>query len=512
MIPQLQVVSRIGVLFVLLGCFAGAHTAAARNILLIIADDYGIDSQSLYNTNASASLPPTPNLNALAQRGVMFRQAYGQAVCSPSRCAMLTGRYGFRSGVTSPAMGGTSELQTNEFTLPEVLAAHPQPGYAPASIGKWHLGGGMTGPNTIGGWAHFSGALGGAVQSYTSWTKTVNGVSTPNYTAYATTDNVNDALAWIQQRGTNRWFLWLAFNAGHAPYHKPPNALHSYDSLPGTQADITANTRPYYEAMIEAMDTEIGRLLSQINTNETTILFIGDNGTPGRVIQPPYSSARGKDTLYEGGVRVPFIIAGPQVVAPGRTSDAIVHCADIYATILGLAGATLPAVLPSDSRSLVPILLNQTFAPAEAAVLMENESAVPTAQSGRAVRHGCFKLITPTSGSEEFYDLTSDPLETVNLLAQSLTAEQAAALQVLRGKLSRWQNVPNLENAQRGAQFSTETRWFANANLSLWRSADLAATNWAQVSDAAVQDLGFTIRVTDLQPPTGRVFYRARND
>jgi arylsulfatase A-like enzyme len=512
MIPQLQVVSRIGVLFVLLGCSAGAHTAAARNILVIIADDYGIDSQSLYNTNASASLPPTPNLNALAQRGVMFRKAYGQAVCSPSRCAMLTGRYGFRSGVTSPAMGGTSELQTNEFTLPEVLAANPQRGYAAASIGKWHLGGGMTGPNINGGWAHFSGALGGAVQSYTSWAKTVNGVSTPNYMTYATSDNVNDARTWIQQRGTNRWFLWLAFNAGHAPYHKPPNALHSYDSLPGTQADITANTRPYYEAMIEAMDTEIGRLLLQVDTNETTILFIGDNGTPGRVIQPPFSSARGKDTLYEGGVRVPFIIAGPEVVAPGRTSEAIVHCADIYATILELAGASLPMALPSDSRSLLPILLNQPFTPAEEAVLMENESGVAMAQSGRAVRRGNFKLIVPTSGSEEFYDLASDPLETANLLAQSLTAEQAAALQALRGKLSVWQNVPNLENAQRGAQFSTETRWFANASLSLWRSGDVAMTNWTEVSNATIQDAGFTIRLADPQPPTGRAFYRARND
>jgi arylsulfatase A-like enzyme len=485
--------------------------AAARNVLLIIADDYGIDSQSLYNTNAAASLPPTPQINGLAQGGVLFRNAYGQAVCSPSRCAMLTGRYGFRTGVISPAMGGTSELQTNEFTLPEVLA-QSQGGYAAAAIGKWHLGGGMTGPNVAGGWAHFSGALGGAVQSYTSWTKTVNGVSTPNYTTYATTDNVNDALTWIQQRGTNRWFLWLAFNAGHAPYHKPPNNLHSYDSLPGTQADITSNTRPYYEAMIEAMDSELGRLLSQINTSETTILFIGDNGTPGRVIQPPYSSGRGKDTLYEGGVRVPFIIAGPDVVGPGRTSEAIVHSADIYATILELAGASPPTVLPSDSRSLVPILLNQPFTPAEDTVLMENDSAVAMAQSGRAARRGNFKLIAPTSGSEEFYDLLSDPLETVNLLAPALTAEQAAALQLLRSKLSGWQNVPNLENSQPAAQFSMETRWFANANLSLWRSADLARTNWTQVTNATIQDLGFTIRLADPQPPAGRAFYRGRND
>src|SRR4029434_103993 len=113
---------------------------------------------------------------------------------------------------------------------------------------------------------------------------------------------------------------WLAFNAGHAPFHKPPDGLHSYDSLSGTQGDITANPRPYYEAMIEAMDTEIGRLLSQVDINDTTVLFIGDNGTPARVIQMPFSNARGKDTLYEGGVRVPFIVAGSGVVNPGRSS------------------------------------------------------------------------------------------------------------------------------------------------------------------------------------------------
>src|SRR5215204_2941827 len=120
---QLQAIRTITVL--LLSCAAVAQAAAGRNILLIIADDYGIDSQSLYNTNASASLPPTPNINALARRGVLFRNAYGQAVCSPSRCAMLTGRYAFRTGVTRPAGGpGEPQMQTNEFTLPEILAAN----------------------------------------------------------------------------------------------------------------------------------------------------------------------------------------------------------------------------------------------------------------------------------------------------------------------------------------------------------------------------------------------------
>ena len=486
---------------------------ASRNVLLIVADDYGVDSLSLYNTNPAASLPPTPNINALAQRGVLFRHAYGQPVCSPSRCAMLTGRYAFRTGVMQVVEGPTDPgVQTNEFALPEVIGLNLQLGYACASIGKWHLGGAATGPNIAGGWPHFSGALGGALQSYTSWTKTVDGRSTANYSVYATTDNVNDALSWIQQRGTNRWFLWLAFNAGHTPYHKPPNNLHSYDSLSGTQADITANPRPYYEAMIEAMDTEIGRLLSQIDTNQTAVLFLGDNGTPGRVIQPPFSSARGKDTLYEGGVNVPLIVAGPDIANPGRSGDAVVHCVDLYATILELIGAPLPRVLPTDSRSLVPILLNQPFAPTEQAVLMENETSGPVGQSGRAVRYGDFKLIQPTGAAEEFYDLASDPLEATNLLNGALTAEQQSMLDLLRAKLNSWRNVPNAQRPQLASQFVVETAWFANANLSLWRATDLVIGSWTQVTNATVQDLGFTFRIVDPLPPLERAFYRLRND
>ncbi|HKQ39790.1 MAG TPA: sulfatase-like hydrolase/transferase, partial [Verrucomicrobiae bacterium] len=488
-------------------------SAASRNVLLIIADDYGIDSHSLYNTNSAASLPPTPNINALAQRGVLFRNAYGQPVCSPSRCAMLTGRYGFRNGVTQVVESlATPGVQTNEYTLPEVISANAQLSYSCASIGKWHLGGAAAGPNTAGGWPHFSGSLGGALASYTSWMKTVDGRSTPNYSVYATTDNVNDALSWIQQRGTNRWFLWLAFNAGHTPYHKPPNNLHSYDSLSGTQADITANPRPYYEAMIESMDTEIGRLLSQIDTNQTTILFLGDNGTQGRVIQPPFSSSRGKDSLYEGGVRVPFIVAGPDIVNRGRSSDAVVHCVDLYATILDLVGVPLPAVLPTDSRSLLPVLLSQPFTPAERAILVENETTAPAGQSGRAVRYSNFKLIQPTGSAEEFYDLARDPLEATNLLLRTLTAEQQATLALLHAKLDAWRNIPNAQRPEVATQFALETSWFANANLSLWRSPDLGSANWIQVTNAMVQDHGFSFRVVDPQPPFSRAFYRLRSD
>jgi arylsulfatase A-like enzyme len=150
---------------------------------------------------------------------------------------------------------------------------------------------------------------------------------------------VNDALQWISQRGTNSWFLWLAFNAGHTPFHKPPNELHSSDALPGTAIHINANPRLYYEAMIEAMDTEMGRLLTNmtrtnanVSLTNTMIIFLGDNGTPRQVIQPPYSASRAKGTLYEGGIRVPLIVAGAGVISPNRVSTEVVHCVDLFAT------------------------------------------------------------------------------------------------------------------------------------------------------------------------------------
>src|SRR6185436_9171668 len=195
------------VLIILLGlgisCSAPRTFGASHpNILLIIADDYGADSSSLYNTNSSASLPPTPNIVALARSGVLFRNAYANPVCSPTRACLLTGRHGFRTGIGDVITGpGSTTLTAAEFTLPEAFAANASLGYQLAHFGKWHLNNAAASPNNIGGWPHFAGSLIGALANYTNWTKTINGVSTSGYSVYATTDLVNDAIAWIQSRG-----------------------------------------------------------------------------------------------------------------------------------------------------------------------------------------------------------------------------------------------------------------------------------------------------------------------
>ena len=141
-----------------------------------------------------------------------------------------------------------------------------------------------------------------------------------NVNNYATTENVDDAIEWVGgQEGP--WFLWLAFNAPHTPLHLPPEGLHQHDNLTGAEADITQRPREYFGAMIEAMDSEIGRLWGAIGAEmmaNTDVIYLGDNGT-GRTNAPAGVSTRsGKGSLYEGGIHVPLVIAGPSVVDGGR--------------------------------------------------------------------------------------------------------------------------------------------------------------------------------------------------
>jgi arylsulfatase B len=500
--------------------FSAALTAsAAQNILLIIADDLGADSSSLCNsTNAGASLPPTPNIQALARDGVVFRNAYANPVCSPSRACLLTGRYAFRHGVGNVVTGpGSAMLSATEFTLPKAFAADAAPSYQLAQFGKWHLHTAANSPLTVGGWPHFAGSLTAALANYTNWTKTINGVTELNHATYATTDLVNDARAWIQARGQQPWFAWVAFNAAHAPLHKPPNSLHGYDSLSGTQQDISARPRPYFEAMAEAMDTEIGRLLAVVDRANTHIIFLGDNGTPGDVIQPPYRVGRAKGTLYEGGIRVPLLIAGPAVVNPGRTNSALVHAVDLFATILELAGMNITSSIPTnvvlDSRSLMPALRDQS----EAARYVYDELfgdgfGGPSAQ-GRALRDEQFKLLRFANGREELYDLETDPYEATNLLSRALTAVQRAHYYSLVMRLGDYQDTlakPVIVNySSHSNQFSVTVAGAANLTYSLWRASTLQELAWAPVNGAlVVTNETATVTLTDPTADSGLGFYR----
>ncbi len=406
--------------------------AQPQNILLIIADDLGADSFPL-TASVGATPPPMPNISALKNSGVLFTRAYAHPTCSPSRASMLTGRHPFRTGIGAQLTDATSpQLQASEFTLPEAFAANSGLGYSLAMFGKWHLnsGAGTTDtPRTIGGWPHFAGTIIGALPDYSAWTKITNNVSAAT-TTYATTDIANDVSAWITARGTGTpWFAWVACNAPHAPFHLPPNDLHSYDVA-------AATNRNYYEAACEALDTEVGRILAGVNLATTNVIFIGDNGTPQQVIQTPYTSAHSKETLYDGGTRVPLIIAGPAVVSPNRTSTAPVQCVDLYSTILELAGISVAATQPSgqtlDSHSLLPILKNTTDA-TRYAFTQEFGTGLATTVSGHAIIDAAgYKLIQFDDGHEEFYKTSTDVNEATTLLGASITAADQAAYAALK--------------------------------------------------------------------------------
>jgi len=482
--------------------------AQQNNILLIIGDDIGLDSLHISNTDTNATYPPIPTIDSMVENGILFSNGYAYPTCSPTRASILTGRYGYRTGVLSPET--MANFSTNEYTLPEVMADQAL-GYGLGSVGKWHLGNGNDSPNYVGGWPYFAGSLGGGMPNYSSWTRVVNGVAS-NETMYATRRNVEDAMDWIDTQGTTNWLLWVGFNAAHTALHKPPNIMHSYDYLSGTSSDISTNSRPYFEAMIEAMDFQINRLISHIDTNDTTIIFLGDNGTDSDVIQPPYDSAgRAKGSLYEGGTHVPFLIYGADVVNGGRTNDSVVHCADLFATILELAGGTMPAIGGEDSRSLVPIIKDQAFLPEDDRILMETDILFGGTTSGRAIRDSQYKLIRIEGSSDLLFDMVADPLEATNLLSDSLTEEEQTAYDSLTNELADTINTPYIHDAYMDGDedFNVEIGWFHHEGLSLYRTENLLSNDWTLVAGQEFEDNGgHTLVLRDPSPPVSNAYYR----
>jgi len=403
-----------------------------ENILLIIADDIGIDYSSGYSS--VLDIPSIPNIDKLASEGILFENAWSNPLCSPTRATILTGKYGFRTGVGAP-VGGTENpgISTDEYTLPKALK-ELAPVYADACIGKWHLAttsnGGKDNPNLV-GFTHYSGNKDGGLDDYYLWDKFVDG-SKEVVSNYATTENINDAINWIEDQDS-AWFLWLAFNAVHSPFHKPPDTLHSYGYL--SEYTSGEDPVPYYKAMVEAMDSEIGRLLQYLHGSgqysSTNIIYVGDNGTSKGVIQSPYNKNQSKGTLYEGGVHVPLIISGPTVVSPSRKSGALVSTVDIFNTVLSMAGIDTENQLheQTDSKSLLPVLNNETDTHRS---YLYSELFGAAQNNGITVRNAEYHLIIFEDGGERFYNINADKYENSNLLENDLTTVEEINYNILK--------------------------------------------------------------------------------
>lgn len=336
------------------------------NVLVLLVDDLGIDRVAAYGEGSN--MPPTPTIDGLAADGVLFRNAWVQPTCSPTRASLLTGRYPRRTGVGRWIMPPDQRLgiDPDEVMIPEMLA-HAPVRYTDAGVGKWHLSGykdatdpGMD-PLTA-GFSWFAGTLGnpdnsflpagGNTKGYGYYEKTVNG-ALDFQTHYLTSDTTDDALERIGAM-PEPWVLWVAYHAPHSPLHIPPPHLHGYDLDPGT-----ASTYDKYDAMVEALDTEMGRLLDGLSSDvaeRTTVIFLSDNGTPEHGIRPPNDPDRKKGTVYEGGVNVPMIVTGPAVRQRGTETEALVESVDLFQTVAEIAGVDTADVL--DPRTGQPVVLD----------------------------------------------------------------------------------------------------------------------------------------------------------
>lgn len=426
------------------------HAQNPDNLLIIVADDLGVDYVGCYKEGTTP--PPTPHIDGLAQRGVLFRNAWANPSCSPTRASLLTGRYPFRTTVgrwirhlnNSEPIG---TVAASEWTLPELLD-RAGGAYAHACVGKWHVHDvthGSDAPRVLGGFDHFAGSLEGQIPSYTSWTRVVDGAAA-HTTRYCTTQNTDDALAWIKQQN-GPWMLFLTYQAPHIPYHAPPASLHT-QNLSGLtpQSGHTPQNRPFYRAMVESLDTEMGRLFTQLGAGtmqKTNVIFVGDNGSVQRQAVAPFDPNRAKGTPYEGGINVPMIVAGPAVRSPGREVGALTVALDIFATALDLCGArpALPAHVQHDSVSLLPYLQNPTQAALRQFAFAEEfrgDTWPSPNQNGHAmVRNDRYKLIRRMTRGDELYDLQADPFERSNLLNGTLSSTQQQNHTALLNEIAR---------------------------------------------------------------------------
>lgn len=427
---------------------AASALAANRtppNIVFILIDDYGWKDTG-YN---GSKFYETPHLDALARSGMVFPQAYSASpVCSPTRSAILTGKYPARLHITAHLQGATNrfhyskvtppnarlELPLNEVTLAEVLR---QQGYRTGCIGKWHLG--KTGflPSDQG----FDLAIGGDEAGSTSsfffpqWQAKIPMTGEPG--DYLTDRLTTHAVDFIRGNKGRPFFLYLAHFAVHTPIEGKPDKVKRYNAK-ANPAD--PQNFGEYAAMVESMDESVGRVMAALEAegvaSNTIVVFTSDNGGVSslewkkRPVTSNLPLRSGKGHLYEGGIRVPAIIRWPGVTKPGSTSTEPILSVDYAPTLAAAAGAKLGAV---DGRDLRPALGGRSLGRRE--IFWHYPHYSP--QLGRpsaAIRRGDDKLILFFEDQRvELYDLKSDLAE-----QHDLAPAQPAKAAALRRRLEAW--------------------------------------------------------------------------
>ena len=396
----------------------------APNIIVIFVDDVGyadigFSASSLGRTSAIS----TPNLDRLANEGITFTNGYATSpLCSPSRAGLLTGRYPARFGMESNlAFNPLDEslgLTTTETLLPTYLKSV---GYATGIVGKWHLGMAKKFTPLERGFDDFFGFLGGSHQYFEvdasapgnkAKQPLVDNTTPLGLNGYLTDVLTDKAIEFVtKERSVRPFFLYLPYNAPHSPYQAPKTLM---DQIPSSVTD--PETREYL-AMVLSVDQNVGRLLTALDQAEkrdnTIVFFLSDQGGISSGPMNNGDLRGGKRSLYEGGLRVPFIASWPARWPQDQTFDPMVISLDITATVLDLALATVADTnRPIDGVNLDPYLRGeQTGAPHETLFWRKagKDSKV------QAVRSGDLKLIQHDSQTPELYDLATDIGEETNV-------------------------------------------------------------------------------------------------
>jgi arylsulfatase A-like enzyme len=393
------------------------------NIVHIVADDLGWKDVGF---NGATDLK-TPNLDALASGGAKFSQFYVQSMCTPTRAALMTGRYPFRYGLQTIVIPGPAGygLDTSEYLMPQTLK---DAGYKTAIIGKWHLGHADTKywPKQR-GFDYQYGAMIGELDYYThsdagvlDWFRNNKPVKEKGYTTQLIGA---DAVKYINEQSAGKpFYLYLTFNAPHTPYQAPKEYVDRFK-------DIAEPTRRTYAGMVSCLDDEIGKVVAALDKkglrDNTLIIFHSDNGGTKNAMfagqmadlsktKIPCDNGAyrdGKGSLFEGGCRVAAFANWPGQIKPG-TVDGMIHAVDLYPTLAALAGASTAKCKPLDGVNVWPTIAEGQASP-------RTEVIYNVEPFRAAIRQGDWKCIwrslIPTS--VDLFNLAEDPYEKNNLAA-----------------------------------------------------------------------------------------------
>jgi arylsulfatase A-like enzyme len=424
---------RVGAFLLLLTCagpLAGAPAAEPPrpNILLIVSDDQGYADAGFQGCTDI----PTPHLDALAKSGVRCTSGYvTHSFCSPSRAGLLTGRqqqrFGHEFNPVYDPLDPAEGLPLGERLLPQPLK---EAGWKTGWVGKWHLGASPGHAPWRRGFDETFGFIGGG-HRYLNWqpnerqyTLALTRDGKPvEVTGHLTTALGEEASAFVRRHRDEPWFLYLAFNAPHTPHEPTPERLEKL-------AVIEDPVRRKYAAQLGLMDDAVGAVTAALaetrQDRRTLVFFFSDNGGPFKTNGSRNTPLRGqKGDLYEGGVRVPFLVCWPDRLPAGARYDLPVSSLDVFATALAAAGAPRPIDRACDGVNLVPYLAGGNTSPPHERLFWRMGGG-----KAHAVREGTWKLVRAQNKPAELFDLAADVGETRDLASEKpeVAARLGAAL------------------------------------------------------------------------------------